>query len=81
MTDTVREWTADGVRVGQHAALTWTHAETLQRIGAHAIGCAEHDLRDSERAWIARRAREALGLEWPNTMPDPLDALEWTAED
>lgn len=27
--------------------------ETLQRLGAHAIGCTLHDLRVIERAWLA----------------------------
>lgn len=30
---------------------------TLERVGAHAVGCGLHDLRDSERGWLHEMAR------------------------
>lgn len=34
--------------------------KTLARLGANSIGCAEHDLRQSELDWIEARATEAI---------------------
>ncbi len=35
----------------------------LRRIGAHAIGCRTHDLRDVELDWIEDQAAQLAGLE------------------
>lgn len=55
--------------MAEHAAQlppTWSvqaklaQAEQAQRIGASAIGCGLHDLRESEISWLASQARRAL---------------------
>lgn len=44
---TLNQWRADGLRTFDGTALL-----ALERVGAHAIGCGLHDLRDCERQWI-----------------------------
>ncbi len=40
----------------------WGDVLTLQRLGAHAIGCSLHDLRDIEVKWIEAQAIIVAGL-------------------
>ena len=37
--------------------------DTLERVGAHSVGCSIDDLRDSERAWIRSAAAKLTQLQ------------------
>lgn len=51
-------WEAEAGRLAVYAA----------PVGAHAIGCSLHDLRDSEVEWLEATARRMLGLD-PEATP------------
>lgn len=48
---TLRTW-------GDPATIGAESVDALERIGAHAIGCSVHDLRDSERQWVVNEIGE-----------------------
>lgn len=58
MQEAVDKWTsAEGVEA------SWGDLPTLERIGAHSIGCALHDLREEERKFVLRWAYASIGID------------------
>lgn len=76
MTETFERWDPRGPRNDAN------ELATLERVGRHAIGCGEADLRDVELEAIADMARAVLGLPALELMtPDKFDQLERVTRD
>lgn len=52
-----------------HNATVGADGETLTRVGAHAIGCGLHDLRQSEEDEVRTFAAAAIGSHNAHRMP------------
>lgn len=54
---------------GEPRHIDATTADALERIGAHAVGCSVHDLRDSERQMLRRVIRSAESIRRARSHP------------
>lgn len=59
---TIREAMAAAADEWMHvgAGTRFAYRDTLERIGAHSIGCGLSDLREPERAWLEEAATACL---------------------